>query len=139
MSQLLSYHFFSRFCISWKSRTIQFVSNIKNIHISLQHIFWGMSICKYSVKSLIVTPEMKKMIIHRQLFYQAHLSLDLDSKSKVCTISFERPVNYLCDAWHVFPPSMKRGLISIIKLMQFTIVRFFKASLGEALFQKACH
>ena len=22
----------------------------------------------------------------------------------VCTISFERPVNYLCDAWHVFPP-----------------------------------
>ena len=23
--------------------------------------------------------------------------------SKVCTISFERPVNYLCDAWHVFP------------------------------------
>ena len=36
-------------------------------------------------------------------------------------------------------PSMKRGLISIIKLMQFTIVRFFQASLGEALFQKACH
>ena len=23
---------------------------------------------------------------------------------KVCTISFERPVNYLCDASHVFPP-----------------------------------
>ena len=23
---------------------------------------------------------------------------------KVCTISFERPVNYLCDAWHVFSP-----------------------------------
>ena len=23
---------------------------------------------------------------------------------KVCTISFERPVNYLCDTWHVFPP-----------------------------------
>ena len=23
---------------------------------------------------------------------------------KVCTISFEGPVNYLCDAWHVFPP-----------------------------------
>ena len=22
----------------------------------------------------------------------------------VCTISFERPVKYLCDAWHVFPP-----------------------------------
>ena len=22
---------------------------------------------------------------------------------KVCTISFERPVKYLCDAWHVFP------------------------------------
>ena len=22
----------------------------------------------------------------------------------VCTISFERPVNYLCDAWHVSPP-----------------------------------
>ena len=27
----------------------------------------------------------------------------------------------------------------IIKLLQFTIVRFFQASLGEALFQKACH
>ena len=26
---------------------------------------------------------------------------------KVCTISFERPVNYLCDAWHVFPPKYK--------------------------------
>ena len=26
------------------------------------------------------------------------------SNRKVCTISFERPVNYLCDAWHVFPP-----------------------------------
>ena len=24
--------------------------------------------------------------------------------AKVRTISFERPVNYLCDAWHVFPP-----------------------------------
>ena len=34
-------------------------------------------------------------------------------------------------------PSAKRGLISIIKLMQFTIIRFFEASLGEALFQKA--
>ena len=27
-----------------------------------------------------------------------------DIMSKVCTISFEQPVNYLCDAWHVFPP-----------------------------------
>ena len=26
------------------------------------------------------------------------------NECKVCTISFERPVNYLCDAWHVFPP-----------------------------------
>ena len=26
---------------------------------------------------------------------------------KVCTISFERPVNYLCNAWHVFPPKYK--------------------------------
>ena len=29
------------------------------------------------------------------------------SVCKVCTISFERPVNYLCDAWHVFPPKYK--------------------------------
>ena len=36
-------------------------------------------------------------------------------------------------------PSMKRGLIFIIKSFQFTIVRFFQASLGEVLFQKACH
>ena len=27
-----------------------------------------------------------------------------ESFCKVCTISFEWPVNYLCDAWHVFPP-----------------------------------
>ena len=33
-------------------------------------------------------------------------SLDIISV-KVCTISFERPVNYLCDAWHVFPPKYK--------------------------------
>ena len=26
------------------------------------------------------------------------------SEGIVCTISFERLVNYLCDAWHVFPP-----------------------------------
>ena len=26
------------------------------------------------------------------------------SRVKVCTISFERPVNYLCDAWHIFLP-----------------------------------
>ena len=26
------------------------------------------------------------------------------TSTKVCTVSFERPVNYLCDAWHVFPP-----------------------------------
>ena len=40
-----------------------------------------MSIFKYFGKKLIVTPEMKKMIIHRQLIYQALLSLDLDSKN----------------------------------------------------------
>ena len=28
----------------------------------------------------------------------------LDAIGKVCTISFERPIKYLCDAWHVFPP-----------------------------------
>ena len=27
-----------------------------------------------------------------------------ENPGKVCTISFERPVNYLCDAWQVFPP-----------------------------------
>ena len=35
------------------------------------------------------------------------------SRVKVCTVSFERPVNYLCDTWHVFRPSTKRGLILI--------------------------
>ena len=39
---------------------------------------------------------------HKTMFLLGGLSLPLDSK--VCTISFERPVNYLCDAWHVFPP-----------------------------------
>ena len=40
-----------------------------------------------------------------------YLSLELIQESGgndmlgiVCTISFERPVNYLFDAWHVFPP-----------------------------------
>ena len=33
-----------------------------------------------------------------------HLEILMIHLGKVCTISFERPVNYLCDAWHVFPP-----------------------------------
>ena len=40
-----------------------------------------------------------------------HRSLKADCTDY--TISFERPVNYLCDAWHVFRPSAKRGLILI--------------------------
>ena len=31
-------------------------------------------------------------------------NLFVQRRNKVCTISFERPVNYLCDAWHVFLP-----------------------------------
>ena len=27
---------------------------------------------------------------------------------KVCTISFERPVNYLCGAWYVFQPTFRQ-------------------------------
>ena len=44
-----------------------------------------------------------------------YFSMTLSMNVKVCTISFERPVNYLCDAWHVFPPKYeaKRGLILI--------------------------
>ena len=72
MLQLLSYsHVLSRFCISWKSHTILFVSNIENIYISYNTSFWGCQFLSILVKSLIVTPEMKKMIIHRQLIYQA--------------------------------------------------------------------
>ena len=63
--------FFSRFCISWKSHTILFVSSIENIHISYNTSFGECQFSSISVKSLIVTPEMKKMIIHRQLIYQA--------------------------------------------------------------------
>ena len=33
--------------------------------------------------------------------------LILHIECKVCPISFERPVNYLCDAWHVFQPKYK--------------------------------
>ena len=33
----------------------------------------------------------------------AILTAEIIRVSKVCTTSFERPVNYLCDAWHVFP------------------------------------
>ena len=43
-----------------------------------------MSIFKYFGKkpdTVIVTPEMEKMIIHHQVIYQAFFSLDLDSKS----------------------------------------------------------
>ena len=35
--------------------------------------------------------------------------------------------------------SMKLGCISVIELLQFTIVPSLWASLGQALFQKACH
>ena len=37
-----------------------------------------------------------------KLIQQEHINC-LSVFCKVCTISFERPVNYLCDAWHVFP------------------------------------
>ena len=50
--------------------------------------------------------KMNKMI-HKKtgaslVVYVIYVSLVYTDK--VCTISFERPVNYLCDAWHVFPP-----------------------------------
>ena len=35
--------------------------------------------------------------------------------------------------------STMRGCISTIELLQFAIVSSFRASLGKALFKKACH
>ena len=49
MLQLLSYsHFFSRFCISWKSHAHNYVCiQYRKYSHFLQHIFWGMSSFKY--------------------------------------------------------------------------------------------
>ena len=39
-----------------------------------------------------------------RLRFNKSFQLDNHIYCKVCTISFERPVNYLCDGWHAFPP-----------------------------------
>ena len=41
---------------------------------------------------------------HQQKYCHGKSGCSMRLICKVCTISFERPVNYLCDAWHVFPP-----------------------------------
>ena len=43
---------------------------------------------------------------HDEPYFETYLSSQafFTFVTEVCTISFERPVNYLCDAWHVFPP-----------------------------------
>ena len=44
------------------------------------------------------------LFVFKQLKDGCAVCGELQNIGKVCTISFERPVNYLCDAWHVSPP-----------------------------------
>ena len=49
-------------------------------------------------------PNDNKGISKHLRFCWQQLFGPLHNITEVCTISFERPVNYLYDAWHVFPP-----------------------------------
>ena len=51
----------------------------------------------------IKKPELSVLDILR-LLKRKSFQESMETSGKVCTISFERPVNYLCDAWHVFLP-----------------------------------
>ena len=67
----------------------------------------------------------------------------LQNFSKVCTISFEQPVNYLCDAWHVSHPSMKRGLILLGLELNTNARELFEHcwsySLNLSIYQDVCY
>ena len=53
---------------------------------------------------------------------------------KVCTISFERPVNYLWATWHVFPPKYNAWMHFNNWIAAIYYCRSFWASWGKALF-----
>ena len=73
--------------------------------------------CKYSVEIFKSQNLLfSELLVRNSQILSPHLPPD-DTKQRlivevtfmhkvciVCTISFERPVDYLCDAWHVFPP-----------------------------------
>ena len=59
--------------------------------------------------------------------------------SKVCSINFNHLLTTSGPLVTFSRLSTMRGCISTIELLQFTIVRSFWASLGEALFWEACH
>ena len=54
---------------------------------------------------------------------------------EVCSFIFDLPANYLWATWHVFHLSTTLGCISILELLQFTIVLSYWASFGKALFK----
>ena len=65
--------------------------------------FFNYAMSNKSHKQILLdnTEEMMKTIDKLPL----HPKYKILIYAKVGTINFERPVNYLCDAWHVFPPN----------------------------------
>ena len=68
----------------------------QNTHISETEKAYWVVMTSFLTKAL--------EILHKD-FGHSEFGLVRIKKSRVkdCTITFERPVNYFCDAWHVFP------------------------------------
>ena len=57
----------------------------------------------YKFRKLLFSPNLV-LILGKVTKFGGNWLKNKKVTGKVCTISFERPVNYLYDAWHVFPP-----------------------------------
>ena len=95
-------------CIVWNhekkdSRFVLFYY-FKMLRFSCFILFWIPS--KVIVRKYDLFKHVKLNTIIIICHYSVCIIYDLSkaSRHKVFTISFERPVNYLCDALHVFPP-----------------------------------
>ena len=61
------------------------------------------------VQLIFTTQDFNRLMQLRPFYFDMQINVSpwfaaQKTSAIVCTISFERPVNYLCDAWHVFPP-----------------------------------
>ena len=72
--------------------------------VELSKVFRFIFMCDYTYFDTERNCLKSKLELMRYHLVVAFCIIILAVYSKVCTINFERPVNYLCDAWHVFPP-----------------------------------
>ena len=76
------------------------------MYIYLQRIssFFETAESKNKIHAFVNLYKMKSIVMFRNFIAKKGGNVMIHKPHfKVCTISFERPVNYLCDAWHVFP------------------------------------